>query len=265
MRCTLFRNRDWLYHEYVELVKSTVKIANECGVTPRTIRVWLQRFGIERRSLSEAARAGRSLDLKITPKLQSLLYGELLGDGSVSWVRPGYSAVYRHTSKHLEYLEWLSGQFAQFGLMQGGHINKRITEWKTGNTSVTYAYSSRTYPALAYVRQYFYPDGKKIAPEGLCLDPVMARQWYIGDGHLAHHKDGRPYITLSTNGFDPDSIDRLDRMLISCGFKTTRPKSSPIIVISPYSTKDFLDYIGPCPIECYAYKWDYEGKLKVRE
>ncbi|GAJ16965.1 unnamed protein product, partial [marine sediment metagenome] len=38
------------------------------------------------------------------------------------------------------------------------------------------------------------------------------------------------------------------------GFQCTR-ESDNKIHISTKSTKDFLNYIGPCPVKCYEYKW----------
>jgi transposase-like protein len=45
---------EWLRHQYHELGKSTVEIAQERDVDPTTIGNWMKRHNIDRRSLSEA-------------------------------------------------------------------------------------------------------------------------------------------------------------------------------------------------------------------
>jgi len=35
-----------------------------------------------------------------------------------------------------------------------------------------------------------------------------------------------------------------------------------VIGISTYSTKQFLDYSGSSPVECYKYKWNYIDRRK---
>ena len=49
----------------------------------------------------------------------------------------------------------------------------------------------------------------------------------------------------------------LTQQLNKLGFKTTITADNRIR-ISAYSTKDFLNYIGKCPVKCYQYKFNYE-------
>lgn len=49
-----FWSRDWLYHEYVELKKSSGEIAAEFNVTNAAIVFWLRKHGIPRRTTSQA-------------------------------------------------------------------------------------------------------------------------------------------------------------------------------------------------------------------
>lgn len=50
----LYKDYDWLYSNYVQERLSSRLIAQECGATHHTILNWLKKFGIERRSISEA-------------------------------------------------------------------------------------------------------------------------------------------------------------------------------------------------------------------
>ena len=51
-----YHDKEWLYHQYVELEKGSVIIANELGVEDSTISAWLQRHGIETRTAAESVR-----------------------------------------------------------------------------------------------------------------------------------------------------------------------------------------------------------------
>lgn len=51
-----YTERDWLYRKYVMEGKSMYEIADEVDRTDMTIRRWLDRHGIERRSMSDSAK-----------------------------------------------------------------------------------------------------------------------------------------------------------------------------------------------------------------
>ena len=92
-------------------------------------------------------------------------------------------------------------------------------------------------------------------PKDIKLTPLTLRQYYIGDGCLAHPQRARPYIILATYGFPISDVEWLVNELNKLDFKATRRNSDNSIHISTFSTQDFLNYIGKCPIECYKYKW----------
>ena len=195
--------------------------------------------------------------LTISPELLEILEGELLGDGSVV-MNGNYSARYSHSSKYEEYLIWLSDQLAGLGIEQVGKIYRYKSK---GNDGVYYFYGSKSYPELITIRERWYPRGKKIVPKDLELTPMIVRQWYIGDGslkHPRHRKHERPNITLATCGFDKQSVEHLIGELKKQGFIVTHQPSNNVIGLSSYSVQDFLSWIGPCPVPCYDYKWNYK-------
>lgn len=89
------------------------------------------------------------------------------------------------------------------------------------------------------------------------LTPITIRQWYIGDGGLVHNGTKSPYVMLYSYGFVIKDMMWLIKQLIKIGFKVTRQPYLNRIHISSYSTRDFLKYIGNCPVNCYKYKWAY--------
>ncbi|GAI86654.1 unnamed protein product, partial [marine sediment metagenome] len=93
----------------------------------------------------------------------------------------------------------------------------------------------------------------KIIPLDLELTPLTCLMWYIGDGCLGQSGRSRK-ITLSTQGFAGQEVNQLSSKMKGLGIKTTTCKDKTIYVWAR-SVSDFLDYIGPCPVKCYGYKW----------
>ena len=176
--------------------------------------------------------------------------GELLGDGSLESPHLT-SANFSHTSKHLEYAEYVSTTLASFGVQQSGNLRERYTEGIAGHI---YRYRSLAYVELLPHRMLWYPEGKKVVPRQIRLTSLTCRQWYIGDGYLQQGKAGRG-IVLSTQGFPENDVEWLVTQLIKLGFSAARQPSINTIRIHTHSVKDFLEYIGKCPVECYKYKW----------
>ena len=158
-------------------------------------------------------------------------------------------------SKYCEYIEYISKTLKSFGIKQSGKISKIINK-KRGN--ISYHYGTSYYAELLAFRKQWYPNGKKIVPRNIRLTPLTCRQWYIGDGCLMRGERGRPRITLATYSFPILDVKWLIEKLKKLGFKATRRKYNNTIGLSSYSTKDFLNYIGKCPISCYQYKFNYE-------
>ncbi len=266
----LYKDKKWLYNQYWNLNKSEYQIAKEQNVDPATICYWLKKLGIQSRSISDANCLAQGNHVKLTSEAIEFIEGELLGDGSIQ-PQNKYSAIYAHTSKHIEYLEWLSETFDGFGIKQCGKINKGTLDTRLQfKNSISYLYASLSYPELLPIRNKWYrlynPATDplnwrhkyiKIVPRNIKLTPLVCRQWYIGDGSL-HHKKYKKYqynsILLCSEGFPIFDIEFLVKKLNELGFKSTKQKDNNIY-ISMKSTPAFLKYIGECPINCYQYKW----------
>lgn len=189
----------------------------------------------------------------LSQKAIDWIYGELLGDG---YLRKGScrATLFSYASKYLEYAEYVRDTLNSFGIEQVGRIYKRHLTHRNMNC-YTYDYVSRAYPELLVIRKKWYPKGKKIVPRDIKLTPLTVRQWYIGDGSLVKSK----FITLYTQCFTVYDVNWLVKQLRKLGFKANRQKRDNTIRISNKNTRktsrDFLDYIGKCPVKCYKYKW----------
>ncbi len=248
----LYNNKEWLKQKYIDEELSQEWISKLCNVNQNTIWKWLHKHNIPSRSLSEAQHLRQANHCNLSQEAIEWINGELLGDGSLH-SQSKYSARFTYGSKYLEYIEYVRDTLKSFGIEQAGKINKRKDK-KLGNVAY-YCYSC-SYPELLPIYKQWYPKGKKIIPKDIKLTPLTLRQHYIGDGSLNHPKYGKPSIKLCTYGFPITDVEYFMKGLIKLGMKVTRNIQN-VVYISTYSTKDFLKYIGNCPVKCYQYKWEY--------
>jgi len=177
--------------------------------------------------------------------------GELLGDGCLV-SHNVLTAKFVYSSKYLEYINYVSRMLSSFGVMQSGKINKTFLGFTQNGV---YHYQSCYYCELKHLRNMWYRNKKCIPKTLLDFTPITCRQWYIGDGNLLR-SNRHPCIQISTCSFSIDDVDWLVEQLANIGISATRQRSKNLLYISTHSTKDFLSYIGECPVECYKYKWE---------
>lgn len=252
-------DKNWLEKKYLEEKLTIRQIGKEVNRNNITIFYHLQKFNIPIRSKHEA----QANHCKLSKEAIEWLNGELLGDGCLLSYSP-YSAKFAYSSKYLEYIQYVSDTLQSFGIKQSGKIRKTnvgLNDSRINGDCYIYCYNSPRYVELLPVRKKWYPNGKKIVPRDMELTPLTCRQWYIGDGSLkGKTRHSQPFITLATNNFTIEDVEWLKNQLKKLNFKTTRrPSDNSIGISSVYSTKDFLNYIGLCPVKCYQYKWAYVG------
>jgi len=183
--------------------------------------------------------------------MRELLDGLLLGDGSLD--AHGKGVRYRHTCKHKAYLEWLKNEMMGYGIDFTPNIYEKPNGYGTG---VGYQIYSRNHSFLKENYERWYTEErKKVVPTDLKLMPIVLNQWYIGDGGFDSDKGYLRQIQIAAHSFSYEEREFLVEMLIELGFKASNRKKG-LICISKKSIPDFLDYIGPSPVKCYAYKWD---------
>ena len=247
-----YKVKEWLENKYRVQKWSIRKIAREEGVNAETIRNWLIKFGIERRhqainhvTLSETA--------------LSFLNGELLGDASLIWGCEGISAYYSITSKHKEYLDWLRKKLFDFGLQKVDKIRKYKNSW-----GYYFLLQTKYYRELSVLRKLWYPNGIKIVPKELKLNPLTTKMWFIEDGSAFIRSSGKKAINFCTNSFKKEDVERLAQMLrnelnLEEIYVNKAHGRGYLIVINKSNVISALfDYIGDCPEELkniYGYKW----------
>lgn len=248
-----YQNKEWLNQKYSKEELDAYQIAKLCEVNSETIYNWLRKFNIPIRSYNLAHHLRQANHCNLSKEAINFINGELLGDGCLHSYS-NYSALFGYNSKYLEYIQYIWKTLKSFGIEITGKIYK---QYHKKQDYFSYHYSSLSYTELLLIRKQWYPNGKKIIPKYIELNPLILRQLYISEGSLEHPRNGRPRIRLATCGFSISDTERLVKQLNNLGFRTTRQLSRNIINISTYSTKDFLNYIGKCPVKCYQYKFAY--------
>ncbi len=250
MKIKKYQNKEWLEKKYWEEELSQMQISKLSKTTRDTIRYWLKKLNISQRSYSESVHLARVNHCKLSQKAIEWISGELLGDGSL-YSFSIYSACFTYSSKYLEYCQYISDTLKSFGIERSGKILKKYYK-----NIMHYSYHSRSYKKLYPLYRKWYINVEKAIPKNLELTPLTMRQHYIGDGSLIH-QNGNIRIILCTCGFSILNINWLVKKLNNLGFKAMRQPSLNTIHISTYSVKDFLNYIGKCPVNCYKYKFQY--------
>ena len=238
---------DWFY---MEKQMSLSRIASIYGTSSASIWRQLKKQYIPVRPSGYAQHLAMRNVVNLSDEALQFLQGELLGDMGM-WSQSAYSVGIVYTSKHEEYVTWLSNQLSNYGIKQKGTIREYKKAFASGNVASYFLYASRDYKDLRPVYDLFYPRGRKILPREIKITPLTLRQWYIGDGG----RTGPRAVKISTYSFHEGDVDWARGELRNLGFSVSPPGKYNIIYIRSTSAQDFLDYIGPCPVSCYEYKW----------
>jgi len=265
---------DQLHQLYNIECLSTYEIGTKLGINPRVIRHYMEDYGIKSRSRRDAARLtqqGTLNFISISDKEKEIIKGELLGDGCVRGDlrnNNGY-CYYGQSSKYREYLEWLQSQLPSISF---GNINE-VYHKKYDCTS--YTMNSHVHPDLTEFRKSFYikDDIKKI-PENLIITPTILKFWYLGDGTYGYVSAGRKpngeqkkswQMCIAACQFSKESLQEIIiPQLHDLGIKATAITKSGTnhLRISSYSHERFFEYIGPCDVPVYDYKFTQEAYTK---
>jgi len=255
---SLYRDKEWMFDQYVTQQKSSEQIAEELGMGSSAIAGWLETLGILKREKAERHHLARANHVELTDEAVQFIEGQLLGDGCLH-SRSVFSAQYQHGSKYLAYCEWVSATLSGYGIQQSGNIHKTLVLGKYDS----YHYCSLAYAELRALRERFYPKVKKIIPADLEITPLVLREWYVGDGSLAYPKSGRPSIKLATCSFTKEDVARVADKLRDIGLSVVHHSNKyERLSVSANSVGMFLEYIGPPPegIPMYHYKWGRQNE-----
>ena len=240
---------------------SEASISRVLGVGRPTIHRRLVSLGLPLRTAVEASDLGRHKTFHLTPALQSVMDGLLLGD---AWVEVDARSEGRlcleQAVSHEGWIEAVETFFTQEGVQctrstrkpRENVLHGKVIKGKGGALLRT-----RKYRVFTEQRARWYPSGLKRVPQDVDLGPLSLAHWYWGDG--ATSNQGYRMV-FHTDGFEESEVVFLrDRLYALYGWT---PKVSPrsgqkgfILTLGQASQRrDLVELIKPfCP-PCFSYK-----------
>ncbi len=174
-------------------------IADKLGYTKggwSNIYAYCRQYGIEFDFRPNAHLYNRPF----TEKQKSLIWGSVLGDGTLTSSCNGNNVYFRitHGHKQLSYLKWKHELLSPYVLSE---VSEREAINPVGDKTRIYSFSTITHPWLVSIFQLCYPDKvKTVSLEWLKeVDELALAIWFMDDGSL-----NKRYGTMvfCTNSFD---------------------------------------------------------------
>lgn len=261
-------DKDELYQKYITEGLSQKKTSEYFGCSIDTIVRNLKEYGIESHICGSWAQSNL---IKLNNFQKEIINGAMLGDGSLHIHKKGVNAQFCYTSKSLQHVEFVTKEFLQYSYKEGvkkySHNDKR-----TNKTYDRYTFRTISDKGLTDLYNKWYINKVKHIPTDLVLTQITCLIWYIGDGCIYNSsKHNGQYIKLATNCFTKEEqenilipqLKQFDARLNKVGKSKNTGEYQYAIFIPRKYIKDFLNYIGECPFDDYAYKWDIKEIKKI--
>ena len=197
--------------------------------------------------------------MEITSKQKSIIIGSLLGDGSIIPKKYGhcyFSKGQTHTNK--PYLEWLASELQPFSCPLATYDNH--CNGKTYKAARLY---TKALAIFDPIRSEWYPNGKKIVPTTISLDPISLAIWFFDDGY--NNVDDRQ-CTFATNGFIREECEFLCDRLNELDIKSYVKNTVNVLVVRAESYKQLIDLIKPYMLwDCLSRKIQYRESKQISD
>jgi hypothetical protein len=190
----------------------------------------------------------------------AIIDGEMLGDGHLH-MPSSFQASFAESGSRKEWIQYLQKKFDSAGIPTCPVVKRKDkdNEWcmKTTCTIELGDTHRRWYiknPNFKSMNKRCFTNRKfiKRVPPDICLSQKTMLHWFIGDGTVRKGSSGK----LCTNGFLYEECELLRYALLrDFGIKTTHSSSGEILLPRKELCM-MLEIIGPCPVACYAYKWN---------
>lgn len=199
----------------------------------------------------------------LTSMQKEVLYGALLGDGSLVTHKHGTNSYFCYLSKSKQHVEYVMNYFNNY-LTKAGVLESDYTDKRTNKIYHRSSAKTRSNEVFTQEKYRWYLDGKKIIPNDLVLTPLTCLIWYIGDGCISHGNRTQN-IKLATQCFTKEEQENIlipqlkdfEASLMKADI-SKNGEQQYFIYIPKRKIKKFLEYIGPCPFLDYEYKWNYK-------
>ena len=198
----------------------------------------------------------------MTDEMYEVLRGALLGDGYMR--KPAVNANFSYSSKSFQHVDYVCKHFINYASNEYIKYRKRYDK-RTDKFYEVYEYNSIASPTFTVEYNKWYFDGIKHIPTDLKLTPLMCKVWYLGDGSLINYKNcNSQRLMLYTNGFNKKELEDIilpqlkhfNAVLQKMNKEKMDDTGYAIRIGAKEDIIKFIEYIGKCPFEDYAYKWN---------
>jgi len=244
-----------LINEYIQNKKGVLELSKNFRVDRGTIKRYLNKYNIPQRSSKEQNLINNPpKTFEVNNEARSFIDGLLLGDASIPQRKDGITPrSLTQACKNKEYLEYIKKRLENYGVLCSPILSRWVKDERCKNKGYPQSFlQTRRYKTFEIFRERFYPSEIKIVPSDLIITKDLLLQLYLCDGNFYRH------ITLCLNAFNLEDISFLKSLIereLGIILILRKQKNQFMIAIKKSDTKKFLDYIGPCPVKCYEYKW----------
>lgn len=179
-----------------------------------------------------------------------VIYGCLLSDGCITKTKRAKNYYFTHCSIHEIYSDFLMKEIKIPLHKSSKKENFQSIEGRWFFCKKSFAIRSPNSPTFTKLRAIWYKK-RKIIPKNIEITPVVLLHWYLGDGTLKTNAG----IILCTDAFFKNDNKLLIQKLNNLGFCASLNSRNRIFIPNK-RVLEFLKYIGPPPVKCFAYKWD---------
>jgi len=117
-------------------------------------------------------------------EILSIIFGSLLGKGTIEIKKDGSCITFFQEAKHVKYLLWLHNQLTIAGYCSPllPLIGKRLG--KRGRVLKTISFSTWTFTSFDWIYDLWYIDGIKVVPQSISdyLTPLALAIWVMDSG-----------------------------------------------------------------------------------
>lgn len=225
---------------------SDYKIAKELGMNHASVFQYRKKHGYIRDSLKE------NQPINIAPKEMEIIIGTVLGDATLRRTNKNAFYVVSHSAKQKEYCKFITDELSALG--SKFYHSKRITpDERTGKLYESYICRLPANPALNYIYEKFYPNGKKIIPNDIWFSYYFTERalafLYMDDGNKTTHG-----YAIATMCFTEEDILEFRKLLFNKFNLETSMFSDHRIYIKAKSAEHFKNIVAPYMHETMMYK-----------
>lgn len=181
---------------------------------------------------------------------EQILLGTLLGDATVAKSGKTKRIAWEHSMAQKEYAIWKGeSSLKNYSIYERSRLDSR-----TNNTYHSITVYSTTDNYEVY-RNLFYSNGKKEVSNLILelLTPLAIAVWFMDDGNL-YYNGNNCHLTLSVNGFNEQSVDRIINYFSSKYGILFKKKGRALRITSVEQVKLFESIFAPWYHHSMEYK-----------